>query len=328
MNDSSDVIFPVMSPDLQISFYFRFQEIKNFYLGEALQRVITSIDIPTIDNQLAIFVPGQYLNKISSFGIRGEVFFPVPLIIQTSPYLLAYYRLLYGLSKKDFYHKNYFYKFAALEKNGRIPNETVKLIPALCRSLISTGHILLEAIGTVSIEIIRNLQIITIGPQLRGGILNKIGQDANKEVFNIIHHIIEPYISSKTDRSIKIMNEAGKEVSIIFSNDPDISIQDILPTGINPIVAIEIKGGRDASNIYNRIGEAEKSHESAREKGFNHRWTIVRVAFDRDKLRRKYPNLRTTQFFNLDSLNDFSSKEYQRFMELFCSLVSIKSHQS
>jgi hypothetical protein len=321
-----EVIFPVMQPDLQISFYFRFQEIKELYLREALQRAVVSMNIPELDNQLAKFVPGEYLNKVSSFGIRGEVFFPVPDIIHISPYLLGYYRLLYGLSKKDFYHKNTLDKFKSLEENGKIPDGLADFIPALCKSLISTGQILLKAIDTISLEIIRSLQIITLGPQLRGGMLNKIGQDANNEVFTIINEIVRPYIASKTARSIKIKNEPGRDVLINFSNDPDISIQEILPTGINPIVAIEIKGGKDASNIYNRLGEAEKSHESARDKGFNNRWTIVRVAFNKDRLKKKYPNLRTTQFFNLDQLNDHTSQEYRRFRELFCSLISIRSN--
>ncbi|MFZ5451149.1 MAG: XcyI family restriction endonuclease [Thermodesulfobacteriota bacterium] len=88
----------------------------------------------------------------------------------------------------------------------------------------------------------------------------------------------------------------------------------------------KIKGGCDASNICNRIGEAEKSHESARDSGFHHLWTIVRAAFNKKTLKSKYPNLRTTHFFNLDSLNDKTSIEYHRFRDLYWSLISIRSH--
>jgi hypothetical protein len=328
MIEFSDITLPVMQPDLQISFYFRFQEIKNLYLSEALQRAITNIDIPTLDKQLANLVPGDYLNRISSFGIRGETFFPVPFVIQTNPYLLGYYRLLYGLSQKDFYNKNTFSRFKAFEEHGRIPIKIANLIPALCISLISTGKLLFDAINTISLDAIRTLQLITIGPQLRGGTLNKIGQDAIIEVYNIIKDIVVPYITSTTPRSITIRNEPGSTVLIKFSSDPDISITEILSTGVNPIVAIEIKGGRDASNVYNRIGEADKSHESARDSGFHHLWTIVRVAFNRDTLKLKYPHLRTTQFFNLDLLNDNTSQEYQLFRDLFCSLISVRPIRS
>jgi len=327
MVEFPDFIFPVLSPDLQISFYFRFQEIKNLYLGDALQKAIINMDIPELDSQLGNLVPKEYLNRVSSFGIRGETYFPVPYIIESAPYLLGYYRLLYGLSQKDFYHKNTFSGFKPLEQQGRIPDKVTNLIPALCRSLISTGQILLDAIDILSLEIIRTLQIITVGPQLRGSTLNKIGQKAIAEVYKIIENIVKPYITSSAPRSITIRNEPGSTVLINFSADPDVSIKEILPTGVNPIVAIEIKGGGDASNVFNRIGEAEKSHESARESGFHHLWTIVRAAFNKERLKIKYPNLRTTQFYNLNNLNDNTSQEYQRFNDLFCSLISIRSHQ-
>ncbi|MCL4502309.1 MAG: XcyI family restriction endonuclease [Deltaproteobacteria bacterium] len=328
MAESSDTILPVIEPDLQISFYFRFQEIKNLYLGEALQEAIINMEIPILDNELANLVPTEYLRRVASFGIRGEAFFPVPYTIQTSPHLLGYYRLLYGISQKDFYNKSTFSRFKAFEQHGRIPFKVTNLIPALCKSLISTGQTLLDAINILSLDIIRTLQIITIGPQLRGGILNKIGQDAIIEVYNLIKKIVEPYMTSSTPRSITMRNEPGNTILVNFSADPDISIKEILPTDVNPIAAIEIKGGGDSSNIYNRIGEAEKSHEAARDSGFHHLWTIVRAAFNENTLRLKYPNLRTTQFFNLEMLTDNTSKEYQRFRELFCSLISIRSNQN
>lgn len=328
MDKSSEIIFPVIEPDLQISFYFRFQEIKELYLGEALQKAINSMEIPILDKELSDLVPAEHLNKVSSFGIRGETFFPVPYTIITNPHLLGYYRLLYGISQKDFYNKKTFSRFKALEQRGRINIKLTNLIPALCKSLISTGQRLLDAINILSLDIIRTLQIITIGPQLRGGILNKIGQDATIEVYKLIKNIVKPYISSSTPRSITIKNEPDRAILINFSADPDISIKEILPTGVNPIVAIEIKGGGDASNIYNRIGEAEKSHKAARDSGFLHLWTIVRAVFNKDTLRLKYPNLTTTQFFNLELLNDTMSQEYQRFRELFCSLISIRSSQN
>jgi hypothetical protein len=37
---------------------------------------------------------------------------------------------------------------------------------------------------------------------------------------------------------------------------------------VRSLAAIEIKGGRDYSNIHNRIGEAEKSHQKAEKQGY------------------------------------------------------------
>jgi hypothetical protein len=62
---------------------------------------------------------------------------------------------------------------------------------------------------------------------------------------------------------IIIQNNSGRRITIQFSNDPDIRITEHFAEDTIPLVAIEIKGGEDISNIHNRVGEAEKSHMPA-----------------------------------------------------------------
>ena len=71
------------------------------------------------------------------------------------------------------------------------------------------------------------------------------------------------------------------------------------PDKKNPIRAMsyraktphEIKGGKDISNIHNRIGEAEKSHQKARKRGFVECWTMVGVGHtDMDLARKESPS--------------------------------------
>ncbi len=54
---------------------------------------------------------------------------------------------------------------------------------------------------------------------------------------------------------------------IEFSSDPDVLITEKLQSGVRYILSIEVKGGTDASNIHNRLGEAEKSHLKAKKFG-------------------------------------------------------------
>ena len=62
---------------------------------------------------------------------------------------------------------------------------------------------------------------------------------------------------------------AKRTVTIEIASDPDIIIrEEIRPETYRNIIAIEVKGGRDFSNIHNRIGEAEKSHQKAKGKGY------------------------------------------------------------
>ncbi len=69
---------------------------------------------------------------------------------------------------------------------------------------------------------------------------------------------------------LEIKNAANRRVLIRFSSDPDIVIQEEMPTReLRNNLAIEVKGGLDFSNIHNRIGEAEKSHQKAKAAGYN-----------------------------------------------------------
>src|SRR4051812_16642998 len=67
-----------------------------------------------------------------------------------------------------------------------------------------------------------------------------------------------------TDLAVVLKNSSGRKVLIQISSDPDLSITEVLLSANRPLVAIEVNGGRDLSNIHNRVGEAEKSHQKAR----------------------------------------------------------------
>ena len=144
-------------------------------------------------------------------------------------------------------------------------------------------------------------------------------------MYQLIHHIVNDYIVSKNTQSITIINESERTIYIEFFSDPDITVTQILQKGKDHILAIEIKGGKDRSNFYNRFGEAEKSHVKAKNVGFNHLWTIVRIDIDYERLKIKYPVRTTTKFFHLDRIKDYETKEYIEFRELFSSLIGIKT---
>jgi hypothetical protein len=111
------------------------------------------------------------------------------------------------------------------------------------------------------------------------------------------------------------------EVLIEFFSDPDVRIMELLQSTARPIVSIEIKGGADRSNIHNRLGEAEKSHQNARSRGFFEFWTILRANVDLSLARRESPT--TSHFFSLDSIKSSSTPEYAQFRELLGALVGI-----
>jgi len=283
---------------------------------------VESLDIQILDDQLAEYVEPKHLKRVASFGIRGEVFFPVPYIIEANPYLLGYYRLLFGLSQKESYNKGPFGKFKRLEERGEIPDHLKPPISALCKSLIKTAQMLVDGIDDLSWSVVHDLQLLTLGPQLRGSENTKLGQQATKQVFALIEGIVSPYVKETTARTILIENDSRRAVLIEFLSDPDVRVTEKLPSGVRPLVSIEVKGGTDASNIHNRLGEAEKSHQKAKNLGFFEFWTIVRVDVDPAMAKRESPT--TSHFFHLNRIKDPGTKEHREFCDLLASLMGIR----
>ena len=313
---------PVLEPNLQISFYFRLQEIRELYLHKALKETIKSLNITQLDQELSAYVKPERLKQVASFGLRGEVIFPVPYLLETNPFLLGYYRLLIGLSQKEFYNKGPFGRFKRLEDRGSITDSLRDELPALCSSLTKSAELLVENIDEISISIIHELQLLTLGPQLRGSANTRIGQESTREVFVLIKQLVSAYMKETTEHTILIENDSGRKVMIEFFADPDVRITEKLQSGIRPLVSIEIKGGTDASNIHNRVGEAEKSHQKARNRGFFEFWTIIRVDVDVEMVKRESPT--TSHFFHLDRITDVATQEYAQFRDLLGSLMGIR----
>ena len=138
--------FPLLKPDLQVSFYYRLQALKDLYLQDALRKTVEKLNFKKLNDQLLTYVGPDPLKRVASFGIRGEIFFPVPCILEANPFLLGYYRLLYGFSQKEFFNKGPYGRYKLLEDRGEIPSKLQSSIPSLCRSLIKSGQLRLKAL--------------------------------------------------------------------------------------------------------------------------------------------------------------------------------------
>ncbi len=88
------------------------------------------------------------------------------------------------------------------------------------------------------------------------------------------------------------------------------------------LVAIEVKGGQDYSNIHNRVGEAEKSHQKAKKAGYIECWTVVNVdRMDMAMAHRESPT--TNKFYRISELLDGTSGEYRDFSLQILSIAGI-----
>lgn len=318
--------FPLFSPNVQISFYQRLQSFRHSHLSEALGATVEKSRIRTLDRELAEYVAEKALSRVASYGLRGEVIFPVPHLLRLRPTLLGYYRLLYGLSQKEFYRPTRMSQFKKMEERNELPPTLEKELPRLCRSLVQTGEIMVDSVDALDARTVRDLQLLTLGGQLRGGQNTKIGKDATSEVFGVIERLLHGDLKDEAvyDESLKkliVRNAAGRLVHVAFSSDPDIAITEDMASGPRYLVSIEIKGGTDVSNIHNRIGEAEKSHQKAKSRGFHEFWTILGADVDLKMASKESPT--SSRFFHLARLRNARTAEYREFRDLLQATVGI-----
>ncbi|MCB1494559.1 MAG: XcyI family restriction endonuclease [Bauldia sp.] len=318
----------VPDPELQIDFAGALADIRTRYLQDALLSTVRQLDITELDKALAEYVPKASLSILASCGLRAELLFAVPVILDANPRLLAYYRLLYGYSQKEFYSRETgISQFSSMEKHGRLPRKGAAGLAELCRSLAGAGALLLDGIGgsRMSRELLDDLTLLTLGPQLRGGANVRKGADGIVKVFDVIEEIARDAVTGVGPSRIEITNAAGRRVLIEFAPDPDIIIREEMSGGsFRDLIAIEVKGGSDFSNIHNRIGEAEKSHQKARAVGYVECWTVVNVGrMDLDMARRESPT--TNRFYRMSELFRKDGSEYEDFKDRVISLTGIRS---
>ena len=323
--------FTIPAPHLQIEFSFALTQIRSLYLQEALSKTIQSLTIQNIDEELAELVPQSSLSSLASHGLRGELLFPVPTVLKANPLLLGYYRLLLGFSQKEFYTtKTGVSLFKTMEEKGKLTERSDAQLTALCRALIKSCCALLDGVGSerVSRELLDDLTLLTLGSQLRGGANVRKGSAAIVRVFKVIHAIVKHAALKSLASRIVIRNAAGRKVLIEFAPDPDIIIREEMSSNnYRNMIALEIKGGTDFSNIHNRLGEAEKSHQKARNAGYVECWTVVNVdRIDMNLAKKESPS--TNRFYRLSELEAGKGEEYTDFKNRIVSLTGITNKKA
>lgn len=313
-------------PNIQIGFANALDEIRSVCLQDALSSTVASMEIREIDVELHSYVDNDSLQLLARNGMRGELLFSIPSILRKNPQLLGYYRLLLGYSQKGFYTSaTGAGMFKSLEEKGKLSQKQSDALPDLCNALNQNAKYMLDHLDArfLNAAFFDQLSLLTLGPQLRGGANVQKGSSAITRVFEVIFQIVNSAVISSDAHCIKLINNSGRTVYIQFSADPDIVIREELASDMNRnLVAIEVKGGQDYSNIHNRVGEAEKSHQKAKKDGYVECWTVVNVdRIDMEMAHRESPT--TNKFYRLSELLKHSSAEYRDFSLRILSIVGI-----
>lgn len=176
------------SPELQIGFAAALERARNEYLLDALLTTVSTLDVTRLNQELGDLAPGPALQLLAGNGLRGEVVFAVPYVLEANPRLLGYYRLLLGYSQKAFYTSaTGLSGFASMEVSGTLNNKQRAALPALSAALIEQAAILLSGLGSpVTVGRLDDLTLLTLGPQLRGGSNVAKGTQAIADLFHLI----------------------------------------------------------------------------------------------------------------------------------------------
>ena len=322
--------FTFPAPELQLGFAFALKRFRAVYLQSALLETVRDMDITELDQQLAQFVKPADLAAMAQYGLRGELLFAVPAVLQKNPYLLGYYRLLMGYSQKEFYGSDKGFGvgyFKGMETKGKISKAAATDLTDLCAAFCETASFLLAGVGPLRLsrDLLDDLTLLTVGPQLRGGANNERGTAGIVLVFEIIREIVAHAVAEVRESAMEVNSATGRPFLIEFAADPDIIIrEEMAHQDYRNVVAVEVKSGTDISNIHNRIGEAEKSHQKARGRGFTECWTVVNVSrLDMAKARSESPS--TDRFYSLTELASRQGAEYDDFRRRVMSLTAIPS---
>lgn len=297
-----------------------------------MRKVVGALDITRLDAELGRLAPKDGLARLAASGLRGETVFCAPLLLKSKPELLGYYRLLLGFSQKAFFAaETGLSKYKALE-DGRLPQSLIASLEELCRSLNQTAAALLVVLpeSLVSESSFSDLTLLTLGAQLRGGANVKKGTLGIERVFAVINEIVGHAATntSTTTSGITLENSAGRRVLIEFAPDPDIIIREDLSgdgRSVRNVLAIEIKAGTDFSNVHNRIGEAEKSHQKAKKAGYTECWTIINVD-NLDLVSARVESPSTNRFYRLSDIERKTGQQYNDFEMRILSLVGISAN--
>lgn len=313
----------MLVPTKQIVFAQRLKELKKTVLQEALLEAISAADLRVVDRELHEMVAGEYLNRLAQFGLRGELLFPVPSILAQRPSLVGYYRLLLGFSQKDFgnWGLSRWTKWESSEPSGTVDADEVR---DLCGRLIKAGYQLLDSLDQVTHSFLHELTLLTLGSQFRGSYNNLIGNTAAEQVFDLIKSILHRRQRelAENEHVVSVNNASGRQVTIRLAADPDVLFTEELPQRLRHVLAIEIKGGADRSNLANRLGEAEKTHLKYKKRYAGVQcWTIVGVQDLTDKDRANSPS--TDKFYVLNEILDGTTAASVQFEEDVVALIGL-----
>lgn len=267
----------------------------------------------------------RVLKLAAAAGVRDELVVATPCLLKQKPTTLGFYRLLVGISKKQFYHgSSGFGLLEAMEEGGAI---TARQEAALEPACVELNRLIAELIiplePNFTPDDVRELPLLTLGAQLDGAYRVAIGESAAQAIFALMGELLRKHVTNTTATKIELTDATGMSVTIKRASDPDILIARDDGSARPRKIALEIKGGKDLSNAHNRAGEAEKSHLKAKAKNATDFWTIASMPKNNlTEFKNQSPTTRV--WFDLSEVVARKGPSWEEFRRQISSAVGVK----
>ena len=325
-NTATEIAIQSLNPPSsarQVRFYQLLLVARKQWFMDALSDALSQLSQDIVKQQIREYVPDDVQKILAAAGLRDEHVFPVPAVLEARPSLVGYYRLLLGAPQKTFYKGSTgMGRFKAMEHPGRISKNTRPWIPAFCQAMALPLADFVRGIPKITERDLHELPLLTFGSQLQGSNNTQIGKTAMRDVFAAIKEIVSQYVVTDAENKLTLKNSAGRTVLIVLAQDPDVRIQEQVSDQVHHKIAIEVKGGTDVSNVHNRAGEAEKSHQKAKRSGFPEFWTIISMrGLDPSKLRSESPT--TNLWFDVAEVLARNGRDWNEFRQRLAGACGI-----
>jgi hypothetical protein len=306
----------------QVRFYQLLIAARKQWFIDALSEALGALDPDIVQKQVRQYAPHDVRMLLAAAGLRDEYVFPTPAVLETKPSLVGYYRLLLGVPQKSFYKGSTgLGRFKGMEELGTISKQKA-FLREFCNAMATPLSELVRQIPNITERDLRELPVLTFGSQLQGSNNTQIGKVAMNEVFIAIKEVVGRYTLEMKQNRLTIQNAAGRRVNLVLSHDPDVRIEEIVGETAHCRIAIEVKGGTDISNVHNRAGEAEKSHQKAKRLGFPEFWTIIsKHGIELSKLRDESPT--TNHWFDISEVLARKGHDWNTFVDRLAGSVGI-----
>src|SRR5438067_5476583 len=95
-SDAPKLTLKAPSPSRQIAFHQLLVAARNLWLADALADALANVDPAAVKQEMLRYAAKDALKLLAAAGIRDELIFPTPVVLEAKPTLVGYYRLLLG----------------------------------------------------------------------------------------------------------------------------------------------------------------------------------------------------------------------------------------